>query len=62
MGLYTLLIKSVSSLRRGHANLLCIVPIYSDDRQVDPNILPGICINCLKIMQILFKGFDYLTS
>jgi len=28
---YTLLDLSVSSLRRGHANLLCIVPILTDD-------------------------------
>ena len=28
---YTLLDLCVSSLRRGHANLLCIVPILSDD-------------------------------
>ena len=27
----TLLDLSVSSLRRGHANLLCIVPILTDD-------------------------------
>jgi len=27
---YTLLDLSVSSLRRGHANLLCIVPILTD--------------------------------
>ena len=27
----TLLDLCVSSLRRGHANLLCIVPILSDD-------------------------------
>ena len=27
----TLLDVSVSSLRRGHANLLCIVPILADD-------------------------------
>ena len=28
---YTLLDLSVSSLRRGHANLLCIVPILTGD-------------------------------
>ena len=27
----TLLDRCVSSLRRGHANLLCIVPILADD-------------------------------
>ena len=31
--LVTLLDLCVSSLRRGHANLLCIVPILSDDRR-----------------------------
>jgi len=29
--LFTLLALGVSSLRRGHANLLCIVPILTDD-------------------------------
>ena len=29
--LFTLLDLCVSSLRRGHANLLCIVPILTDD-------------------------------
>ena len=28
---YTLLDLCVSSLRRGHANILCIVPIVTDD-------------------------------
>jgi hypothetical protein len=32
----TLLDVSVSSLRRGHANLLCIVPILADDPQGVP--------------------------
>ena len=32
----TLLDLSVSSLRRGHANLLCIVPILADDLQEVP--------------------------
>ena len=31
---FTLLDLCVSSLRRGHANLLCIVPILSDDPKV----------------------------
>ena len=29
--MFTLLDLCVSSLRRGHANLLCIVPILTDD-------------------------------
>jgi hypothetical protein len=35
---YTLLDMSVSSLRRGHANLLCIVPILADDLREVPII------------------------
>ena len=35
--LVTLLDLCVSSLRRGHANLLCIVPILSDDLRGEPN-------------------------
>jgi len=35
---YTLLDLSVSSLRRGHANLLCIVPILADDLKEVPNL------------------------
>jgi len=37
--LFTLLDLCVSSLRRGHANLLCIVPILTDDpRRESENI------------------------
>ena len=32
----TLLDLCVSSLRRGHANLLCIVPILTDDPEGNP--------------------------
>jgi len=35
---YTLLDLSVSSLRRGHANLLCIVPILADDLKEVPTL------------------------
>ena len=35
--LVTLLDLCVSSLRRGHANLLCIVPILSDDLRGESN-------------------------
>ena len=42
----TLLDLCVSSLRRGHANLLCIVPILSDD-------LRGESRNSMKIADIL---------
>lgn len=36
---FTLLDLSVSSLRRGHANLLCIVPIFSDGTPKRPTYL-----------------------
>ena len=36
--LVTLLDLCVSSLRRGHANLLCIVPILSDDPRRESNM------------------------
>jgi hypothetical protein len=35
--LFTLLDLCVSSLRRGHANLLCIVPILTDDPRRESN-------------------------
>ena len=37
--LVTLLDLCVSSLRRGHANLLCIVPILTDDPRRDSDDL-----------------------
>ena len=36
--LFTLLDLCVSSLRRGHANLLCIVPILTDDPRRESNL------------------------
>ena len=39
--LFTLLDLCVSSLRRGHANLLCIVPILTDVHEVN-NTLEGV--------------------
>ena len=39
--LVTLLDLCVSSLRRGHANLLCIVPILSDDLLTMPRTKTG---------------------
>ena len=36
--LVTLLDLCVSSLRRGHANLLCIVPILTDDPRKESNV------------------------
>ena len=41
---YTLLDLSVSSLRRGHANLLCIVPILADDLRGGPDKLTQITL------------------
>jgi len=37
--LFTLLDLCVSSLRRGHANLLCIVPILTDDPRRESNFM-----------------------
>ena len=37
--LFTLLDLCVSSLRRGHANLLCIVPILTDDPRRESNLI-----------------------
>ena len=39
--LFTLLDLCVSSLRRGHANLLCIVPILTDDPRRESKSLVG---------------------
>ena len=36
--LVSLLDLCVSSLRKGHANLLCIVPILTDDPRKAPNV------------------------
>jgi hypothetical protein len=40
--LFTLLDLCVSSLRRGHANLLCIVPILTDDPRRESELRPQI--------------------
>ena len=37
--LFTLLDLCVSSLRRGHANLLCIVPMLTDDPRRESMII-----------------------
>src|SRR6056300_326773 len=39
MKLFTLLDLCVSSLRRGHANLFCIVPILTDDPRRESNVM-----------------------
>ena len=41
LNLLTLLDLRVSSLRRGHANLLCIVPILTDDPRRESNGMLG---------------------
>ena len=41
----TLLDLCVSSLRRGHANLLCIVPILSDDPRRESDLNTYVCIH-----------------
>ena len=46
--LFTLLDLCVSSLRRGHANLLCIVPILTDDPRRESLPLFG-----------LYRGISY---
>ena len=49
-GRYTLLDLCVPSLRRGHANLLCIVPILTDD----PRRKPAFCCECHIVCSISF--------
>ena len=39
--LVSLLDLCVSSLRRGHANLLCIVPIMTDDPRKESKVIKG---------------------
>ena len=43
----TLLDLCVSSLRRGHANLLCIVPILTDDPRRESNVIGAPGVNAL---------------
>ena len=43
--LFTLLDLCVSSLRRGQANLLCIVPILTDDPRRKSENQPHECVN-----------------
>ena len=48
--IFPLLDLRVSSLRRGHANLLCIVPMLMDDPRRESNTRPG---------TYSLWGFDY---
>ena len=61
--LFTLLDVCASSLRRGHANLLCIVPILTDDPRREP-----VCIyiyiyrereRCLKLCYHYFHVYSF---
>ena len=54
--LVTLLDLSVSSLRRGHANLLCMVPILSDDPRWEST---GQCAK--KVLTLLPPGITSAT-
>ena len=49
--LFTLLDLCVSSLRRGHANLLCIVPILTDDLRRGSNYQALACVlnHCVRV-------------
>ena len=57
--LFTLLDLCVSPLRRGHANLLCIVPILTDDPRRESNITQAassrqlVCV-CFGLLFALF--------
>ena len=51
--LFTLLDLCVSSLRRGHANLLCIVPILTDDPRRESKSSCNVLLNqCLEAARI----------
>ena len=41
LGFFTLLDLCVSSLRKGHANILCIVPILTDDPRRESSLTLG---------------------
>ena len=60
--LFTLLDLCVSSLRRGHANLLCIVPILTDDpRRESEHVLANMrVVNFITILraQLISSLFD----
>ena len=69
--LFTLLDLCVSSLRRGHANLLCIVPILTDDpRRESRKVLCGMPTRCwhtyksvirVQATPSLWAGYDDLA-
>ena len=55
--LFTILALCVSSLRRGHANLLCIVPVLTDDprRESRSDSFLFICVIVIVIVIIMFS-------
>ena len=53
--LFTLLDLCVSSLRRGHANLLCIVPILTDDPRRESKNYSGGARDRNKALAILLQ-------
>ena len=58
---FTLLDLCVSSLRRGHANILCIVPILTDDPRRESLYIHTlyIYIYIIYIIYILYVYIDY---
>ena len=58
--LFTLLDLCVSSLRRGHANLLCIVPILTDDPRRESTMQP--CSRMPPAQRALEKGWSCASS
>ena len=64
---YTLLDLCVSSLRRGHANLLCIVPILTDDPRRESEIegaarVALLCKWCASALITVFLSLQFLVS
>ena len=53
---FTLLDLCVSSLRRGHANLLRIVPILTDDLRREPDAACSLCSSTLRFSGRFFNG------
>ena len=51
-GYFTLLEWCVSSLRRGHANILCIVPILTDDPRRESKMATAIFVLNICILKI----------
>ena len=56
--LFTLLDLCVSSLRRGHANLLCIVPILTDDPRRESNMIVCFASEGYEMIVIVFVASE----